>query len=265
MEQQRPTRASLSKKTWFSKPLNSLIGVTIVATGLLLNGCGTTPNITASKADLSVAANNIMRSHIELKSLRDACAQAGGQAEVHADSVYQQWLLKNWPLVIGADGFNRAHLQDKTLSFDGQTLSLPALKFLAETTRTAEHKVAFIQRSRTNRNKTCRRKLELFDAEHHYGLQPVEEYIQTSLNSYAASHTAPPKAGARVPTLAGNLSVNGLPGRSLYAIEGQAKDMPCAAPQIFTFKNQWPLEIYAAFCSQEQRLITCEWGNCSTQ
>jgi len=259
MEQQRRFRI------WTFKRMTRFIGAAVITTGLLLSGCGTTPEMTASKADLSLAANNIMRSHIELKSLRDACAQAGGAAELHAESIYQQWLQKNWPLVIGADGFNRAQLQDKSLSFDGQTLSLDALKFLAETTRSADHKVAFIHRSRTNRNKTCRQKLTQFDSAHGYGIDPPEDYLLTALGSYAASHTAPPKVGARVPTLAGNLNIKSQPGRSLYSIERQAKDMPCAAPQIFTFKNQWPLEVYAAFCSREQRLITCEWGNCSTQ
>lgn len=242
-----------------------LSGGLVLAAGLLLNGCGTTPDIAASKADLSLAANDIMRRHIELKVLYNACAQAGGPAEAYANSVYQQWLEAKWPQVIGADGFNRVQLQDKVLSFDGQTLALPALKFLAETARSAQHKVAFINRSRTSRNKTCRQKLQNFDAEHFYGFQPTEDYILTELSHYTTSHTAPPKPGERVPTLAGNLNIDSKPGRSLYTIERQAKDMPCSSPQIFTFKNQWPLEVYAAFCSAEQRLITCEWGNCTTQ
>lgn len=264
MEQQHPLT------TWFKKRIKhtrapAIMSGALVAAGMLLSGCSSTPDVIASKANLGVAASNIMRTHIELNSLREACSQAGGQAEINADLTYQQWLENNWQLVIGADAFNRTQLQDQSLAFDGQTLSLPALKFLAKASRSAQNKVAFINRSRTNRNKTCEQKLKQYDAEHGYGMPPVEENLLTAFNNYATSHTAPPEAGDRVPTLAGNLDINSQPGRSLYAIERQVRDMNCPDPQIFTFKNQWPLEIYAAFCSEEQRLITCEWGNCSIQ
>jgi len=264
MEQQHPLSAWVSKRIG-KKRVTSITSAVLIACSLLLSGCSVTPDITPSKADLGEAASNIMRRHIELKHLHEACALAGGEAEVYANLIYQQWVDKNWPLVIGADGFNRTQLQQQSLSFNDQTLSLSALKFLAEASRTAQHKVAFINRSRTNRNKSCAQKLKQFDAEHDYGLPATEDYLITALNSYASSHPSPPKAGDRVPTLAGDLDINSLPGRSLYAIERQVRDMPCPSPQIFTFKNKWPLEIYAAFCTQEQRLISCEWGNCSAQ
>ncbi|ATX76691.1 MAG: hypothetical protein MUQ43_09970 [Reinekea forsetii] len=35
-------------------------------------------------------------------------------------------------------------------------------------------------------------------------------------------------------------------------------------PSIALLRNAWPVEVYAAFCSQDDyQLIRCEWGRCA--
>lgn len=243
--------------------LNKLTGLGL-ATALFLSGCTTPPPEQASREDLSQAAYSVLSTTIAMRNLYEACNNVGGEVADTARSVYQQWLDNNWEMVVGADAFYRAELSDQVIAFDNQTLALPALKLLKEETAAANRKTSFIYRSRTNRAKTCDNKLQEFNAENNYNL-PTDNVIHKGFMEYAEHHSDRPAPGERVPTLAGNLSIDSDPGKSLYQIEQSVRDMPCPAPQVFTFKNQWPYEVYAAFCRAEQRLYTCEWGSCSLQ
>jgi hypothetical protein len=52
-------------------------------------------------------------------------------------------------------------------------------------------------------------------------------------------------------------------GRSLFVVEQKLQAQGCNRPQISMLRNEWPLEVYDAVCSDSSYvLMQCEWGRC---
>lgn len=224
---------------------------------LLVQGCSTSPPAPVTESQLQLHALKYLRQAIQADKLSSICMRLSHQNLTGAENLYQQWLNSEWNTIVGADSYYRSSLSDKTLSFEGQPLSMDALRLYAEEIEKANAKYNYLARVKTNPERICLRKMEellsaTFD---------VPE-IREKLHRQAVKHVEPPAKGARVPSLAGNFTINTLGGRSHYKVEQSTRDMDCNIPKLITFKNKWPTEVYGAFCRTEHRLISCEWGNC---
>lgn len=52
-------------------------------------------------------------------------------------------------------------------------------------------------------------------------------------------------------------------GRSLYLAEKSLQQVGCSKPNLALIRNNWPLEVYDATCSNNDYfLVKCEWGRC---
>jgi hypothetical protein len=235
------------------------IAVSILA-GSLLIGCATPPPTPTSYSDLRLAALNAIDQAIEAEALFQTCAQFGGELGKMSDTARQQWLTNNWQSVVAADGFYRNELKSQIIHYKDETISIEALKLLAEAEKRANFRVKTIKRSRTNRTKVCNKRLNAYlNGERDLNWNNL---VNKGMDEFARNHPAPPAPGARVPTLAGSLEPNSPPGRSLFKIERELAEQRCTQPLLFTFDNQWPTEMYGAFCGQTQYMYKCEWGDC---
>ena len=83
------------------------------------------------------------------------------------------------------------------------------------------------------------------------------------LRSLASASSSQPY---KVPTLAGTLKPASLPGRSQYNLEKTLLERGCANAEILTLRNEWPYEVYGAFCDNKKSVfVSGEWGECESQ
>jgi hypothetical protein len=55
-------------------------------------------------------------------------------------------------------------------------------------------------------------------------------------------------------------------GRSLFVVEQKLMAQGCNQPQVSMLRNEWPLEVYDAVCSDTSYvLMQCEWGRCDAK
>ncbi len=237
-------------------------GVKLFIVGCLtLAGCATPPPPSTTYSDLRLAAINAIEETVEAQTLFKACSQVGGELQALSDQARTAWQTKNWPSVVAADSFYRNELREHTFRYQGEELAIEALKLLAESQTAANNRVKSIKRSRTNRTLNCNKRLNQYlsgDRDLDWSKQ-----LSNGLSDFARNHPAPPSPGDRVPSLAGSLDPLNKPGRSLFKIERGLADDNCVQPLIFTFDNQWPNEMYGAFCGNKQYLYQCQWGECT--
>lgn len=245
----------------FHRPISrNIILLPVIAVSLWLTGCTTPPPAPTSYSDLRMAALNALDQAVEANTLFSTCGQFGGELGTLSEKTKQQWLDNNWNSVIAADGFYRNELKNQVITYKGETISIEALKLLAEAERRAKFRVKSIKRSRTNRTKTCNKRLNAYlNGERDLNWDSL---VSKGMEDFARNHPAPPTPGERVPSLAGTLEPNNEPGRSLFKIERDLAAEKCTQPLLFTFDNQWPTEMYGAFCGQRQYMYECQWGEC---
>ncbi|MAZ87867.1 MAG: hypothetical protein CL693_09490 [Cellvibrionaceae bacterium] len=224
---------------------------------LFIQGCATPPPPPVTEDQLQTYTLDYIHQAIHADKLSSICMNLSHQNTMSSENLYQQWLNSEWDIVIGADSYYRASLSDKTLSFDGQLLAMDALRLYADEIEKANAKYSYLARVKTSPERICLRKMEELLSH-----TPSNPEIREKLRQQATRHVEPPAKGARIPSLAGNFTINAVSGRSHYKVEQSARDMACSSPKLITFKNQWPTEVYGAFCDTEHRLISCEWGNC---
>lgn len=55
-------------------------------------------------------------------------------------------------------------------------------------------------------------------------------------------------------------------GRSLFVVEQKLQTLGCNRPKVSMLRNEWPLEVYDAVCSDATYLLVqCEWGRCDVR
>ncbi len=248
---------ALARKT--NKKVAIKLAGFVSAIALLTAGCATTPQAPPSVNQVQAHSILQIKQAIRADKLSQVCATVSKNKHSQAESLYTQWQSEYWPQVVGADNHYRSILSDKTLSFEGQTLSMEALKLYADEVEASNARFSYLARIKTDPSRICLRKMQ----ETLTSLETPDN-IKASLIALAKAHPQPPAAGDRVPSLAGDFTIDSKTGRSHYQVEQAAKTMSCATPKIITFKNQWPTEIYGAFCSDDHQLISCEWGKCKT-
>ncbi|MGH1371604.1 MAG: hypothetical protein ACRBBW_06190 [Cellvibrionaceae bacterium] len=248
-------RKASSQRT--GKTLKLAAKTVIAATATLAIGCATTPPAPPSVDQVQVHSVAQIKQAIRADKLSQICTDISKNKRSDAQSLYQSWLAKHWKIVVGADAHYRSTLSANTMAFEGQTLAMPALRLYADEVEASNAKFSYLSRVKTDPSRICLRKMQ-------ETLAKIEsaENVETALLNLADKHPQPPSMGDRVPTFAGSFTIDAESGRSHYQVEQAAKNMSCTTPKIITFKNQWPSEIYGAFCTDDHQLISCEWGKC---
>lgn len=231
----------------------------IVTVTALITACASKPAPVISSDQLHDHSMAYLRQAIRADTLSQICRSISHDKNSKAESLYQQWLGQEWSVIVGADSFYRTTLSGETLSFDNQILAMNALRLYADETERSNASFSYLARVKMNPERTCLRKM-------HETLAPLtlEEGVRAKLLAQAPRHPAPPAQGDRIPSLAGNFTIDAVAGRSFYKIEQSTKNMSCPNPKIITFQNKWPTEIYGVFCETDHRLVSCDWGQCKT-
>lgn len=232
---------------------------TVSAIALLATGCVSAPPPPPSVDQLQAHAKTQLKQAIRAERLSKTCVAVSKDRDSDTQKLYRQWQVSEWPAVVGADAHYRSSLSDKTLAFEGQTLSMEALRLYADEVESSNANFNYLARIKTDPSRLCLRKMQETLA-----AIDAPSNIREALVVLGEKHPQPPTPGDRIPSLAGNFTIDARAGRSHYEVEQATKSMNCAAPKIITFKNQWPSEIYGAFCSDDHQLIACEWGKCKS-
>lgn len=231
--------------------------ISVVA--LLVTGCVSTPPPPPSVDEVQAYSVTQLKQAIRAERLAQTCIAVSKDKNSDTQKLYRQWQTLEWPVVVGADAHYRSTLSGKTLAFEGQTLSMEALRLYADEVERSNANFNYLARIKTDPSRLCLRKMqETLTA------TDAPDNIRNALKALGEKHPQPPVPGDRIPSLAGNFTIDAKTGRSHYKVEQATKSMNCTAPKIITFKNQWPSEIYGAFCSDDHQLISCEWGKCKS-
>lgn len=242
-------------------PLFSLVLIVIT----LFTGCAQQPVMTASDdpAQLTQLASDVLSQAAYVNSIFNQCTALGGEAEIEAVTVQQNWIYNNWPAIIAADHYYTTQLRSQTINYRGKTIALPAVLLSYNAQQRAIDELNLRQRTPTNQQKTCVRRLQAITQ------QDVElvqgEQADVDLQALQQQYTGNTTTIVPVPTLAGAVTAQQDNGRSYFMLFEEFKK-ECPGGQFIVLHNQWPQEAYGSYCKGVPvSLITCEWGKCTAQ
>lgn len=240
---------------------NSTLFNCLILTGLLA-GCATPPPV-LDTSKLPAIAEKIIDQAVYYNSLFSTCDKLGGDAEIQAISIQQDWLTANWPLVAAADQVYTKSHSAEAINYQNHLLSPIAIRMAQQAHIRAINELNLDQRSTTNQQKTCEFRFSKIDAESIKLTSDPE--IATYANALLTEGQNPSDAItiARVPSLAGGVPLDLPVGKSYYHI-AEEQEKKCADAYTLVMTNDWPHEAYANFCgNQLKEVLTCEWGNCT--
>lgn len=224
---------------------------------IILAGCASAPPPPVTHNELYTYAEQQLEQAIALDRLATICRDLLNTDQSEAGRLYQDWLTTEWPVVAGADSYYRSTQSNKTMSFDGQTLSMDALSFYSDRLEKINANFGYLMRVKTDPSRLCERKMT-----ENINKVALSDRVKRRLLEYGQQHVSAPAPGTRVPSLAGDFTIVADPGRSYYNVEQSSRSANCPNVKIVTFKNEWPQEIYGAFCGDSHQLISCDWGKC---
>ncbi len=239
------------------------IAVIAISVGVVLSGCATQKKRVATQKELEQTSREVIKSTIFFRTITNTCKTLGGETAQYADTVYDAWLARNWRWISAADSFYSDRLKARTIAYQNQEIALPALKLLADGKKKAETKIGLKRRTQSTRAKACKRNIAPYaDPTADFIADPEKKLaLETLLKRYGVADGKV----HQIPSLAGSLQPLDAPGRTLYTVESSLHTQGCATPHLVTFKNDWPQEVYGAYCQNEKQFfIACEWGKCNT-
>ncbi len=227
---------------------------------IIFTGCTTQP-ITADANSLSAAAEKILYKNVYYNQIFTSCAALGGEVEVDAINVQQNWLNANASLVAAADNYYSQQQADNSFEYAGQTLAPTAIRLALNASQEADNELSLSKRSAANQQKTCAFLLANMAAPSlPLSTDPLIASAQASLLAEKPLDKDPLSA----PRLAGN--IKSIPaGKSFFSIN-KAHQSACANPYTLVVANDWPKEAYANFCGDKAvEVLLCDWGKCETK
>lgn len=226
----------------------------------LFSGCANQP-VVIDPAGLEKAATHALGEAVYFSTLFTTCSALGGDTEVDAIDIHQNWLNANSSLVAAADNYYSQKQANNTFIYDGKTLAPRAIRLALDARNRATNELALAQRSPANKHKTCQFRLKQISGDKlPLGNDPLIAPYQTEL----LTHIPLDLDIADAPQLAGGHTA-ATQGASYFNI-ATAHETICASAYTLTIANQWPNEAYANFCGEEAvEAVTCEWGKCETK
>ncbi|WP_062067758.1 hypothetical protein [Cellvibrio sp. OA-2007] len=228
---------------------------------VLISGCANQTPITTDANSLEKAATHILSEAVYFSTLFSNCAALGGDTELDAIDIQQNWINANAKLVAAADSYYSQQQANRTFSYKGQTLAPEAIRLALDARARATNELALAQRSPVNKQKTCQFRLAQISGNR---LPLTSDPLIAPYQAELLTHLPLDLNIADAPQLAGGISdIN--KGATYFTI-AKAHEPSCTAAYTLTIANQWPNEAYANFCGANAvEILTCEWGKCETK
>jgi hypothetical protein len=160
-----------------------------------------------------------------------------------------------------ADANYSQKLAAQTIVYNNEKIALAAIKKYATLEKNIQLRLDQTRHSRSSILDICARKL----ASYKDGTMDLSRNANADLylKSLATGSAVAPH---KIPSLAGTLVTNSNPGRSQFNLEKTLQASGCVNGEILTLRNDWPYEVYGAFCADEKSIfVSCEWGECQVQ
>jgi hypothetical protein len=227
----------------------------------LFSGCANLPTTTIDTNSLEKAATYILSEAVYFSTLFETCSALGGDTELDAIDIQQNWLNVNSSLVAAADNYYSQQQADNTFTYDGKTLAPTAIRLALDARSRATNELALAQRSETNKQKTCQFRLKQISGNK---LPLGNDIIIAPYQAELLKHIPLDLNIADAPQLSGGL-LGATQGTSYFNI-AKSHEASCTSAYTLSIANQWPNEAYANFCGEKaMEVITCEWGKCETK
>ncbi len=226
----------------------------------LFSGCATQPTIVDNNS-LEKTATYALSEAVYFSTLFETCSTLGGDTELDAIDIQQNWLNANTSLVAAADSYYSQQQANNTFNYNGKTLAPAAIRLALDARNRATNELALAQRSPANKQKTCQFRLKQISGDK---LPLSNDPLIAPYQAELLAHVPLDLNIADIPTLAGGLNA-ATQGASYFNIV-KVHETSCASPYTLSIANQWPNEAYANFCGEKAvEIITCEWGKCETK
>ncbi|WP_040391808.1 hypothetical protein [Cellvibrio sp. BR] len=237
------------------KPLHLTM---ISLSALIFSGCATAPPPPIDANTLASAAEKILSENIYYNELFTSCAALGGEIEVDAINVQQNWLNANAPLVVAADSYYSQQQAENSFEYAGLTLAPTAIRLVLDARQKAKDELSLSKRSPANQQKTCAFKLaQMAPATLPLSNDPAIARAQTELLKHQPLDETPLSA----PRLAGG--INAIPGGKSFFTINKSHQSNCPDAYTLVIANDWPKEAYANFCGAKAvEVLICDWGKC---
>lgn len=224
------------------------------------SGCATEP-VKIDTYSLEKTATYILSESVYFATLFANCSALGGDTELDAIDIQQNWLNTNSSLVAAADNYYSQQQANATFTYDGKTLAPAAIRLALDARARATNELALAQRTPGNQQKTCQFRLKQISGDKlPLGNDPLIAPYQTEL----LTHVPLDLNIADTPQLAGEF-IGATQGASYFNI-AKAHEASCTSAYTLSIANQWPNEAYANFCGENAvSVVTCEWGKCETK
>lgn len=229
---------------------------------IFLSACTTSPPTSDVHTD-KLAVTELLSEAVYTITIFNECEALGGDAELDALSIRQNWLEKNWQLIDAADRYYTEQEQASSTLYRGELLSLNAIYLVSLAQQRALNELNLKQRSKENRQIFCQRRLQKLAKDELKLTQKVTLSTQAfEVKSQPTESAASTTVVRKVPTLAGGYSFKHTQGRSAYQAVNLLK-AECPSVNTLVVHNEWPLEAYASYCDNKPlAFLVCEWGKC---
>lgn len=233
----------------------------IVLCVALLSSCANQPTITTDANSLEKAATHVLSEAVYFSTLFSSCAALGGDTELDAIDIQQNWINANSSLVSAADSYYSKQLANRTFTYNEKTIAPEAIRLALNARTRATNELALSQRSPINKQKTCQFRLTQISGEK---LPLANDPLIAPYATELLGHLPLDINIADAPLLAGGF-ISTAQGATYFTV-AKNHETTCAAASTLTIVNQWPKEAYANFCGEKAvEVITCEWGKCEAK
>lgn len=226
-----------------------------------ISGCANQPVTTTDASSLEKAATYVLSETVYFSTLFSTCSALGGDTELDAIDIQQNWINANSSLVAAADSYYSQQQANNTFTYDGKTLAPAAIRLVLDARARATNELALAQRSPINKQKTCQFRLTQISGNK---LPLANDPLIAPYQAELLTHIPLDLNIADAPQLAGGL--NGTTQGATYFTIAKTHETSCASAYTLSIANQWPKEAYANFCGDKAlEVITCEWGKCESK
>jgi hypothetical protein len=228
---------------------------------LIISGCATPPPPNVDTNQLALAVEQILSDSVYYNELFASCAALGGEVEVDAINVQQNWLNANSTLVAAADTYYSQQQAINSFDYNDVTLAPTAIRLALDASQKARSELSLSNRSPANQQKTCAFKLaQMTQATLPLNKQPLIASVQTEL----LTHQPLDENIIDAPRLAGGIKA--IPGGKSFFTINKNHQPTCADAYTLVIANSWPKEAYANFCGNKAvEVLVCDWGKCETK
>ncbi|WP_394169278.1 hypothetical protein [Saccharospirillum alexandrii] len=224
--------------------------VAVAAT--VLAGCASLPT------PRSEAIHYALTTDASLRELASQCQSLSPQLESKATQTQRDWWRRNGAAVSAADyGLLQLNWDQQTAPIEDQRAYL-SMQVIEMVQSDASEQVTDWLDDRPERN--CERELTAF--------QDGERDLSRNSDHFETLVTLQNDEKQQMADVDQARVINARYrrfGRSLFVVEQKLQAQGCNQPQVSILRNEWPLEVYDAVCSDSSYvLMQCEWGRCDT-